>query len=190
MAGSPAAAAAVIAPATVPGGSDVYLIPPREGPERIWTGAQDVVYSLALDSQGRLLIASGNKGNLYRVETHSLYLTLETFPVEQVTMLLPAKDGTLYAATGNVGKVFRVGPGLEQRRDHRKRCIRFRRIRRLGPYSAGRRTEWRPDRADGAIGKSRPSAAELERLVAARSTAWTEAGLQCRPRASCSGRRP
>ncbi len=113
VAGAPAAAAAVIAPATVPGGSDVYLIPPRESPQRIWTGAQDVVYSLALDSKGRLLIASGNKGNLYRVETPSLYLTLETFPVEQVTALLPASDGTLYAATGNVGKVYRVGPGLE-----------------------------------------------------------------------------
>jgi sugar lactone lactonase YvrE len=113
VAGAQAAQAAVIAPATVPGGSDVYVIPPKQSPERIWTGAQDVVYSLALDPRGRLLIASGNKGNLYRVETRSLYLTLETFPVEQVTMLLPAKDGTLFAATGNVGKVFRIGPGLE-----------------------------------------------------------------------------
>ena len=113
VAAAPAAAPALIAPSSIPGGSDVYLIPSRETPERIWTGAQDVVYSLVLDSAGRLLIGSGNKGNLYRVETPSLYQTLETFPVEQVTMLLPAKDGTLYAATGNVGKVFRVGPGLE-----------------------------------------------------------------------------
>ena len=36
-----------------------------------------------------------------------------TFPVAQVTALLPAKNGTLYAATGNVGKLFRVGPGIE-----------------------------------------------------------------------------
>ena len=113
VAAAPTAASALIAPSTVPGGSEVYLIPPRETPQRLWTGAQDVVYSLVLDAEGRLLIGSGNKGNLYRVETPSLYLTLETFPVEQVTMLLPAKDGTLFAATGNVGKVFRIGPGLE-----------------------------------------------------------------------------
>jgi sugar lactone lactonase YvrE len=113
VAAAPASAPALIAPSTVPGGSDVYLIPPRETPQRIWTGAQDVVYSLVLDSERRLLIGSGNRGDLYRVETPSLYLTLETFPVEQVTVLLPAKDGTLYAATGNVGKVFRIGPGLE-----------------------------------------------------------------------------
>ena len=74
-----------------------------------------MVYSLAIDSFGHLLIGSGNRGNLYRTEPHALYSTLVKFPVEQVTMLLASKDGVLYAATGNVGKVFRVGPGLETR---------------------------------------------------------------------------
>ena len=40
-------------------------------------------------------------------------MTLVAFPVAEVTVLLAANDGALYAATGNVGKVFRVGPGLE-----------------------------------------------------------------------------
>jgi sugar lactone lactonase YvrE len=111
---APAPPPVAAAPATVPGGSDVYLIPASESPTRLWTSAQDVVYGLALDSVGRLLIASGNKGNLYRLEDRSLYTTLVTFPAEQVTALLPEKDGALYAATGNVGKVFRVGPGLER----------------------------------------------------------------------------
>jgi sugar lactone lactonase YvrE len=110
---APIAPPVAAAPATVPGGSDVYLIPPSDAPVRIWTSPQDVVYGLALDSANRLLIASGNKGNLYRLEDRSLYTTLVTFPAEQVTALLPEKDGTLYAATGNVGKVFRVGPGIE-----------------------------------------------------------------------------
>ena len=101
-------------PATIPGGSDVYVIPRKGAPARIWTGAQDVIYSLALDREGHLLIGSGNKGNLYRVETRSLFSTLVTFPVDQVTVLLPVSDGSLYAATGNVGKVFHVGPGLEK----------------------------------------------------------------------------
>ena len=55
-----------------------------------------------------MLIGSGNKGNLYRVEERSLYSTLVSLPVAQITALLPANDGTLYAATGNVGKVFRA----------------------------------------------------------------------------------
>ena len=111
---APPTTSAPRSPATIPGGSDVYAIPRKGAPERLWTGAQDVIYSLALDRDGHLLIGSGNKGNLYRVETRSLYSTLVTFPVDQVTVLLPASDGSLYAATGNVGKVFHVGPGLEK----------------------------------------------------------------------------
>lgn len=110
----PAAMSAPRSPVTIPGGSDVYMIPPDGPPEKIWTGTHDVVYALALDPEGKLLIGSGNKGDLYRVESRSLYSTLVTFPVDQVTALVPASDGTLYAATGNVGKIFRVGPGLEK----------------------------------------------------------------------------
>ncbi|HVW87442.1 MAG TPA: hypothetical protein VHB50_22300, partial [Bryobacteraceae bacterium] len=110
--GAPAIALATTAPATVPGGSDVYVIPSQENPTRLWTNSQDVVYALALDRNHRLLIACGNKGNLYRLEEHSLYVTLASLPVEQITMLAPDKDGALYAATGNVGKVFRLGPGI------------------------------------------------------------------------------
>jgi len=111
---APPTTSAPRSPATIPGGSDVYVIPRNGAPERLWTGAHDVIYSLALDRDGHLLIGSGNKGDLYRIETRSLYSTLVTFPVDQVTVLLPASDGSLYAATGNVGKIFRVGPGLEK----------------------------------------------------------------------------
>jgi sugar lactone lactonase YvrE len=105
--------AQAVTPVTIPGGSDVYRLSAQQAPEKLWSGAQDLVYALALDANGHLLIGSGNKGNLYRVETRSLYSTLVSFPVAQVTALAPGKDGSLYAATGNVGKVFRVGPGLE-----------------------------------------------------------------------------
>lgn len=107
------ALAAAPAPITVPGGSVVYRLAAQRAPEKLWSNAQDLVYALALDQQNRLLIGSGNKGALYRVENRSLYSTLVTFPVAQVTALLPGKDGALYAATGNIGKVFEIGPGLE-----------------------------------------------------------------------------
>jgi hypothetical protein len=97
----------------ITGGSEVYRFASGQAPEKIWTHAQDLAYALALDRDGRLLIGSGNKGNLYRVEGHSLYSTLLSLPVAQITALLPAKDGAVYAATGNVGKVFRAGPDNE-----------------------------------------------------------------------------
>jgi hypothetical protein len=98
---------------TIPGGSEVFRLAANAAPEKIWSHAQDLVYALALDAENHVLIGSGNKGNLYRVETRSLYSTLVSFPVAQITALLPGKEGTLYAATGNVGKLFRVGPGTE-----------------------------------------------------------------------------
>jgi hypothetical protein len=110
-AGQPAAPP--VTSVTVPGGSDVYRLSSRRAPEKLWTGDQDLVYALALDADDRLLIGSGNKGNLYRVETRSLYSTLVSFPVAQITSLLTGKDGTLYVATGNVGQLFRVGLGVE-----------------------------------------------------------------------------
>ena len=47
------------------------------------------MYALALDTDGHLLIGAGNKGDLYRVETRTLFSTLVIFPVAQVTALLP-----------------------------------------------------------------------------------------------------
>ena len=38
------------------------------------------------------------------------YLSDQQFPVEQVTSLLADSDGAIYAVTGNVEKVYRVGP--------------------------------------------------------------------------------
>jgi sugar lactone lactonase YvrE len=111
---APAAAAPAPAPFSVPGGSDIFVIPRNGAPERLWSGAQDVVYGMAFDSAGRLLIASGNKGNLYRLEDHSLFTTLVNFPVEQATALLPDGNGSVFVATANVGKVYKVGPATEQ----------------------------------------------------------------------------
>ena len=61
-------------------------------------------------------LATGNKGNIYRVESPSLYTALLTMPATQITAFQAGRDGHLYAATGNVGKVYEIGPGLEQAR--------------------------------------------------------------------------
>ena len=64
---------ASLAPAGVPGGSEVYRIDPDGVPRRMWTHAQDVVYAIAFDAAGRALLGAGNKGNLYRIESPTLY---------------------------------------------------------------------------------------------------------------------
>ncbi len=122
--GAPAPQAARVAPSSPPpaslgaspvtGGSEVYRIEPNGNPRRIWNRTPDVVYAISFDAQGRVLLATGNKGNIYRVESPSLYTLLLTMPAAQITAFQPGRDGHLYAATGNVGTVYDIGPGFEQ----------------------------------------------------------------------------
>jgi len=93
-------------------GSDVYRIEVSGNPQRVWSNPQDIVYAIAFDAQGRALLGSGNKGCIYLIESDVRYTTLVTAPPTQITALLAGADGTLYAATGNVGKIYQLGPGL------------------------------------------------------------------------------
>ncbi len=60
----------------VSGGSDLYRIHPDGYPEKIWSHAHDIVYSIAFDDRGRPLVATGNKGCIYRVDSDALYTAL------------------------------------------------------------------------------------------------------------------
>ena len=104
---------ASLTPAGVAGGSEVYRIDPDGVPRRVWTHAQDVVYAIAFDAAGRALLGAGNRGNLYRVESPTMHTALLVMPSTQVTALQTGRDGRLYAATGNAGKVYEIGPALE-----------------------------------------------------------------------------
>jgi hypothetical protein len=93
-------------------GSDVYRIDPAGNPQKVWSHPQDVIYAIAFDPQGRALLGSGNKGNIYRIESDVLYTVLVTAPSTQITAFQPGAGGALYAATGNVGKIYQLGPAL------------------------------------------------------------------------------
>ena len=108
---SPSPVAAPPRPAA-PGSADVYRIFPDGHPEKVWTSARDTVYAIAFDSERRPILGSGNKGTLYRIDTPTLYTSLLSVDSSQITALVAGRDGVIYAATGNVGKVFRFGPGL------------------------------------------------------------------------------
>ena len=92
----------------------MYRIEPNGNPRRIWSHAQDVVYAIAFDGAGRAVLGTGNKGNVYRIESPTLWTALLTVPATQVTAFQAGREGRLYAATGNAGKVYEIGPGLER----------------------------------------------------------------------------
>jgi hypothetical protein len=99
---------------TVTGGSEVFRIEPNGDPRRVWSNTTDIVYALAFDQQGRVLLGAGNKGNLYRIESPALYTALLTVPASQITAFQTGPNGRIYAVTGNVGKVYEFGPELEK----------------------------------------------------------------------------
>jgi hypothetical protein len=110
-ASQPAPAAA---PPQVTGGSEVYRIEPSGYPRRLWSNSQDIVYAMTLDRQGHLLLGTGNKGNIYRIESPTVYTALRTLPATQVTAFQTGRDGRVHAATGNVGRIYEIGPGFER----------------------------------------------------------------------------
>ncbi len=98
--------------AAISGGSDLYRIHPDGYPEKVWSHTHDIIYSIGFDGSGRPLVGSGNKGYVYRVDSDALYTALLNASPTQVTALVPGPNGKIYAATGNVGKVYEIGPGL------------------------------------------------------------------------------
>jgi len=106
---------ATLAPApSVTGGTEIWRIDAEGAPSRLWLHASELVYSLALDAQGRLLLGTGNRGRIYRLEDQRMYTTLVNSVSTQITSLALGRNGAVHVATANVGKVFRLGPELEK----------------------------------------------------------------------------
>ncbi len=114
--GRPAAApppTLAVAPA-ITGGSEIYRIQADGYPRKIWSHAQDLVYALALDGKGRVVVGTGNHGDVYRLENERRYWKLLSLSSTQVTGFCAGAGGKLYAVTGNIGKIFSIGPEQEQ----------------------------------------------------------------------------
>jgi len=99
--------------AAVTGGSEFYRIQKDGFAERIWSSSTDLIYAIAFDSKGRPLLGTGNRGLIYRVDSDQLSTQLLNAPPTQVTAFLQGRNNVVYAATGNVGNIYAIGPGIE-----------------------------------------------------------------------------
>ena len=98
----------------VAGGSDVYRVNPDGSPRKIWSNNQDIVYAITFDSQRRPVLGTGNRGRIYRLDSDTLSTELLDASPTQVTSFGKGAHGEFYAVTANIGKLYRLGPGLEQ----------------------------------------------------------------------------
>ncbi|MEQ1870889.1 MAG: hypothetical protein ABL961_12795 [Vicinamibacterales bacterium] len=75
----------------------------------LWESREDQPYDLNFDTEHRLIIATGTKGKIFRLEGSPLQPTLlARATAQQVTSLYSDARGRLYYATANPGKLFRL----------------------------------------------------------------------------------
>ena len=96
------------APSTAAGGA-VYRIAPDGVWDVIWQSTADTPYDAALDAAGRVLVATGPDGKLFRVEgLPRTTVLLARATARQVTRLAEGPDGQLYYTTANPGTLYRL----------------------------------------------------------------------------------
>src|SRR4029077_3741703 len=90
--------------------SGIYRISPDGAPDELWTSRDDVVYSLGLASDGRVLAGTGNNGALLAIDGHGVFAQLAKAGSAQITGIAHNAAGKVFLCTANPGKVFSVGP--------------------------------------------------------------------------------
>src|SRR6266850_1074625 len=94
---------------TGPSAGGVYRITPDGVWDLIWSSREDSPYDVAFEPDGAVLVATGNKGKIYRLAGDPVQPTLLTRAMaQQVTALLHDKDGRVVFTTSNPGKVLRL----------------------------------------------------------------------------------
>ena len=89
----------------------VYRIAPDGIWDQLWESRDDSPYDLIFDQSGALIVGTGSKGKLYRLEGDPLRpALLARAAAQQVTSFYKDAGGRLYYATANPGKLFRMSP--------------------------------------------------------------------------------
>lgn len=94
----------------------IYRIAPDGAWDLVWELREDTPYDIAFEGNGNLLVATGNKGKIYRLAGDPYQPTLVVRAnVQQVTAILPERDGRMLYATANPGKLLRLSASRADR---------------------------------------------------------------------------
>jgi len=94
----------------------VYRIAPDGLWDRLWESKDEAPYDVLVDASGRLVVATGNGGKIFRLDGDPVRSTLiARAAAQQVTALQANGSGPLYFTTANPGKVYRLSAELADR---------------------------------------------------------------------------
>jgi hypothetical protein len=103
----------VFQPFPVVNSSAVYRIAPDGSPQELWSSRDDIVYSLGAGADGRVLLGTGNQGQIIQLDQNRVFSRLTKSTTGQVTGLAHGANGKIFVVTANPGKIFTLGPDLE-----------------------------------------------------------------------------
>jgi sugar lactone lactonase YvrE len=123
----------------------IYRIMPDGLWDEIWESHDDSPYDVAFDTTGALLVATGSKGKIYRLEGDPIQSTLVArASAQQVTAFSQDQRGRLYYATANPGKLFRLSADQAPRGTYESEPYDAQMVSSWGTI------RWRGTAADGA----------------------------------------
>jgi WD40 repeat protein len=100
-------------PAANGGGAEIVKIAPDGSPQTLWNSREDLVFAMGLSAGGKVLLGTGDKGEVIELEGDSVYSSVAKTASAQVTSFAAGPGGKLYVATANPGKILELGPGYE-----------------------------------------------------------------------------
>jgi sugar lactone lactonase YvrE len=99
-----------------PSAGALFRILPDGASDLIWESREDLPYDVAFEPGGSLLVATGNKGKIYRLSGDPLQPTLVArVNAQQVTSLQPEREGRMIVATSNPGRLLRLSSARADR---------------------------------------------------------------------------
>ena len=109
----PSSVQAVNSSASLPDGTEIYALSEGQAPRKIWSGKEEVVYSLAARNDG-LLAVTGNRGHILRIQKDGSFADVGHLDAQQGLSIAEVHgaqgfDGVLIGA-GNTGKVSLLSP--------------------------------------------------------------------------------
>ena len=114
----------------------VYRIAPDGLWDQLWESRDDSPYDVAFDQNGSLIIGTGNKGKMYRLEGNPPQPTLlARAKAQQVTAFYRDGRGRLYYATANPGKLFRLAGERATRGTYESEALDARMVATWGALS-------------------------------------------------------
>jgi outer membrane protein assembly factor BamB len=145
--------------------SSIYRIGPDGAPEELWSSREDVVYSLGLASDGRLLAGTGNGGALLTIDGHGVFAHLAKSGAAQITGVARNSAGKVFLCTANPGKVYSLGPEYEAEGTFESHSFDAQLFSQWG-----RIEWWSPPPAEGAKTDARSNEPRLEFFVRSGNT--------------------